>query len=125
MNRIKWFSPMLMAFALLFGICGTASADAPSMFMPMTGMHCKDETISATPASVSLPTGLSSFQVYVAPTVSGYFQFSKYGSTAVQGTGWMVPVNGVVVMTAPVGYASLDFVSASSGTVNICVGQGG
>lgn len=120
---MKLITAVLLSLCCLPAFAQLGATATP--FTPTAGAHCKDETTSSTAASVALPTGQGvQYQVYMAPSVATYVQFSQYGSTAQTGKGMQLPAGVVVVLSAPVGYASLDYVSASSGTMNICVGQG-
>lgn len=113
---------MLIAAAFLF--CGSVEAQTSAApFTPSAGQQCGDKTTSSTAASVALPSG-GPWQVYLTPSVATYIQFSRFGSTAVVGAGIQLPAGVVMVLSAPANYVSLDYVSSSSGTMNICVGQG-
>lgn len=114
---------ILLGAALLISSF-TALAQSGAPFTPSAGAQCGDKSTSSTAASVALPTTQGSVQVYLAPSVATYVQFSQYGSTAATGKGMQLPAGVVVVLTAPTGFGSLDYVSATSGTMNICVGQG-
>lgn len=115
---------VLLALSVMFGIgvCQAQSYAAP--FAPLAGAHCKDENTGSSASSAIIPTDKGQVQVYLAPSVATYIQFSQFGSTATTGNGIQLPAGVIEVLSVPTGLASIDYVSATSGVMNICVGFG-
>lgn len=114
----------LLALSLMLGVGVCQAQSYPTPFTPLAGAHCKDENTGSTASSAVIPTAQGQVQVYLAPSVATYVKFSQYGSTATTGNGIQLPGGVVEVLTVPNGFASIDYVSATSGVMNICVGTG-
>lgn len=115
----------LFGLTLLFlSTVACASTFAPST---VSGGCPGNESTSSTSASLAIPAGVQ--QVWLIPSVDTYVTFGAGSATAVVGSNQHLLPSAIVILSVPNGNNpggawDLAYVSASSGTLNVCFGAG-